>query len=83
MYYHLSSWWCDLVFLSSDDGGNNYGYVGRGIQFFLGSTLDDSSLAQVLGAATSVSAIFVPVLGIFEARIHQTHDNSVARFWVG
>ena len=34
-------WWCDLDFSSEDADTNTYGYVGRAIRYFLGSTLED------------------------------------------
>jgi hypothetical protein len=72
-------WWCDLEFLSSDHG--NYGYVGRGVEYYLGSTIEDN-IAQggsspLLNRAESTSAIYVPSLGIFEGQVHPTHDDWV------
>ena len=32
-------WWCDLEFSSEDADTNKYGYVGRAVQYVLGSTL--------------------------------------------
>jgi hypothetical protein len=77
-------WWCDLEF--SADNSNNYGYVGRSVRFFLGSTLEDV-LAQGAESppskkrAESISAVFVPALGLFEGQTHPTHDDNVNRFW--
>ena len=80
-------WWCDLEFVSDDDN-HYYGYVGRSVAYFLGSTLKE---INALGAQTpstppkrpnSVSAIMVPTLGIFEGQMHGAHDDSfVYRFW--
>ena len=81
------NWWCDLEFSSEDADTTNYGYVGRAVGYFLGSSLEDILLAQ--GAeispgkkfALSVSAVFVPTLGIFEGQYHATHDDWVNRYW--
>ena len=79
------SWWCDLEFLSDDADTNNYGYVGRGVEYIL-----DSSFEKIVaqGAqtppgnwATSVSAVMNPTLGIFEGQYHPTHDDWVNRYW--
>ena len=35
------SWWCDLEFISDDATTNDYGYVGRAVSYFLGSSLED------------------------------------------
>ena len=37
----LLAWWCDFEFSSEDANTTNYGYVGRGVGYYLGSTLDD------------------------------------------
>jgi len=82
----LVLWFCDLEFSSEDATTNTYGYVGRAIRYFLGSTLEDI-IAQGAGApdnkkqALSVSAVFVPTLGIFEGQIHATYDDWVIRYW--
>ena len=77
-------WFCDLEF-SSDDATNNYGYVGRGVDYGgLGSHQPDIVGAQTHKSkkrALSVSAVMVPTLGIFEGQIHATHDDWVNRFW--
>ena len=78
-------WWCDLEF-SSEDATNKYGYVGRGVKYFLGSSKEDA-VAQGSQShpskkhALSVSAVLVPTLGIFEGQIHATHDDWVYRYW--
>lgn len=79
------NWWCDLKF-SSDDATNNYGYVGRGVQYILGSSLGDAvaqgaQLSSNEKHALSVSAVLVPTLGIFEGQIHKTQDDLVHRYW--
>ena len=38
----LLAWWCDFEFSSEDANTTNYGYVGRGVGYYLGSTLDDT-----------------------------------------
>jgi hypothetical protein len=79
----ILDWWCDFEFLS--DG--NYGYVGRQVSYFLGSNLDDINaqgidMSLLKKEASSISAIFIPKLGIFEGQTHPTHDdNNVKRFW--
>ena len=78
-------WWCDLEF-SSDDATNNYGYVGRAVQYLLGSSLDDvvaqgGQIPSTKKQAVSVSAVLVPTLGIFEGQFHVTHDDQVHRYW--
>ena len=78
-------WWCDLEF-SSEDATNNYGYVGRAVFYFLGSSLEDvvaqgGQTASGKKQAHSVSAVLVPTLGIFEGQIHPTHDDAIFRFW--
>jgi len=77
-------WWCNLEFSSED--ANNYGYVGRAVQYFLGSSYDDfvaqgAQVSSVQKHATSVSAVLVPALGIFEGQYHPTHDDPVYRYW--
>ena len=79
------NWWCDLEF-SSEDATNNYGYVGRAVRYFLGSTLEDiaaqgAEVPQNKKQAFSVSAVMVPTLGIFEGQWHATHDDFVFRYW--
>ena len=32
-------WWCDLEFSSNDADTTNYGYVGRGVGYYLGSSI--------------------------------------------
>ena len=78
-------WWCDLEF-SSDDATNNYGYVGRAVDYFLGSTLEDiiaqgGQIANTNKHPTLVSAVLVPSLGIFEGEFHATYDDLVFRYW--
>ena len=84
----LVLWVCDLEFSSEDATTNTYGYVGRGVRYFLGSTLEDiiAQGAQIAtpadnGVAFSISAVLVPTLGIFEGQIHDTHDDWVIRYW--
>ena len=77
-------WYCDLKFSSDDD--TNYGYVGRAVQHLLGSTLEDvlaqgGSIPSSDKFPLSVSAVFVPTLGIFEGQIHPTFDDLVIRYW--
>jgi hypothetical protein len=36
----LLAWWCDLEFLAGDDG-ENYGYVGKSVTSYLGSSMED------------------------------------------
>ena len=80
-------WWCDFEFSSEDNATNNYGYVGRGVQYLLGSTLDDvraqggSFIPSSDKFPVSVSAVLVPTLGLFEGQFHATHDVWVNRFW--
>jgi len=79
-------WWCDFEFSSDDADTTNYGYVGRGVQYFLGSTLENyiAQGAQIPSSnkfALSVSAVLVPTLGIFEGQRHATHDDVIFRFW--
>ena len=80
-------WWCDLEFVSDDDN-HYYGYVGRSVAYFLGSTVEEINAQGAQTPSTppkrpySVSAIMVPTLGIFEGQMHGTHDDSfVYRFW--
>ena len=78
-------WWCDFEF-SSEEATNNYGYVGRAVVYFLGSSLEDiiAQGSQSLPSkkrAVSLSAVLVPTLGIFEGQIHATHDDWVYRYW--
>jgi len=78
------NWWCDLEFSSGRDDG----YVGRGVAYFLGSSLEDL-VAQGAEASPrasknftlSVSAVMVPTLGIFEGQWHTTYDDLVFRYW--
>jgi len=78
------NWWCDLEFSSGSDDG----YVGRGVAYFLGSSLEDL-VAQGAEASPrasknftlSVSAVMVPTLGIFEGQWHTTYDDLVFRYW--
>ena len=78
-------WWCDLEF-SSEDATTNYGYVGRTVFYYLGSSLEDS-MAQGAQSflsnkrALSVSAVLVPTLGIFEGQFHATTDDWGFRYW--
>jgi hypothetical protein len=81
----LLYWWCDLEFLS-DEATNSYGYVGRAVEYFLGSSLEDlvaqgAQISTKKSAAFSVSAVMVPTLGIFEGQIHKTNDDLVLRYW--
>ena len=34
-------WMCDLEFSSDDTNTDNYGYVGRGVEYALGSSVED------------------------------------------
>ena len=34
-------WWCDLEFASEDADTKKYGYVGRAVEYFLASSLED------------------------------------------
>ena len=84
----LLLWWCDFKFLSDDTNNiENYGYVGQGVGWKLGSTYEDLVEAGAQLAtngervALSVSAVMVPTLGIFEGQIHATHDDWVWRYW--
>ena len=81
-------WWCDLEFPSDDidDNTDTTNYVGRAVEYFLGSALEDyvaqggqSFPAQK--SALSVSAVMVPTLGIFEGQIHATYDDWSCRYW--
>ena len=81
------SWWCDLEFISDDATTNDYGYVGRAVSYFLGSSLEDVVVqgAQIAtpadkGVALSISAVLVPTLGIFKGQFHHTHDDLVIRY---
>jgi hypothetical protein len=79
-------WVCDLEFSSDDTNTDNYGYVGRGVGYFLGSSLEDIIVqgAQTFPSkkqAHSVSAVMVPTLNIFEGQFHATHDDWVYRYW--
>ena len=66
-------WLCDLEFSSDDTDTTNYGYVGRGVKYFFGSTLEDS-IAQGAQSfpgkkrALSISAGLVCTLGFFEGQ---------------
>ncbi|OEU18054.1 hypothetical protein FRACYDRAFT_268856 [Fragilariopsis cylindrus CCMP1102] len=81
-------WWCDLEFVSDDDN-HYYGYVGRSVAYFLGSTVEQINAQGAQTPSTppkrtySVSAIMVPTLGIFEGQMHGAHDDDdfVYRFW--
>ena len=66
-------WLCDLEFSSDDTDTTNYGYVGRGVKYFFGSTLEDyiAQGAQVPPGkkrALSISAVLVCTLGFFEGQ---------------
>ena len=79
-------WWCDLELSSKDATTNNYGYVERGVEYLLGSTLEyvvaqGAQLPSSKKRPVSVSAVLVPSLGIFEGQIHPTHDDLVFRYW--
>ena len=79
-------WWCDLEFASEDADNKKYGYVGRAIEYFLGSSLEDivaqgGEIAPQQKRPFSGSAVLVPTLGIFEGQIHATHDDFVVRYW--
>ena len=78
-------WWCDLEFSLDDADTNKYGYVGRAVQYYLDSAVEDvvAQGAQSNGKknAVSVSAVLVPTLGIFEGQYHATHDDWVYRYW--
>ena len=83
--FFVLHWLCHLEF-SSDDVTNSYGYVGRSASHYLGSTLEDivAQGAQSFPGklrAVSVSAVFVPTLGIFEGQIHSGTDDWVNRYW--
>ena len=74
------SWWCDLEFSSEDADTTNYGYVGRVVQYFLGSSLEDAvaqgaEITRKKKQPLSVSAVMVPTLGIFEGQLHATYDD--------
>ncbi|OEU20159.1 hypothetical protein FRACYDRAFT_236228 [Fragilariopsis cylindrus CCMP1102] len=64
----IVNWWCDFEFSSDDANIENYGYVGRAVQYFVGATLEDA-VAQGAQTSTgkkwalSVSAVMVPTLG--------------------
>ena len=82
----IVNWWCDFEFSSDDANIENYGYVGRAVQYFVGATLEDAVAqgAQISTGkkwALSVSAVMVPTLGIFEGQIHATHDDWIIRYW--
>jgi len=77
-------WWCDLEFLSND-ATNKYGYVGRAVLYFLGSSLEDAVAKGAQNSSgekhtRSLSAVLVPTLGIFDGQIHGTHDDYVFRY---
>ena len=79
-------WWCDLEFSSEDADTNKYGYVGRGVEYLLGSFVEDAvaqggQIPTNKKQAISVSAVMVPTLGIFEGQTHDTHDDWVHRYW--
>ena len=81
-------WWCDLEFSSDDADTIKYGYVGRAVGYFLGSSLEgllaqggQTVIPSNRKVALSVSAVLVPTLGIFEGQIHATHDDWVYRYW--
>ena len=79
-------WWCDLEFTSEDADTNKYGYVGRVVQYFLGSSLEDAvaqgaEITRKKKQPLSVSAVMVPTLGIFEGQLHATYDDWVNRYW--
>jgi len=82
----IVNWWCDFEFSSDDANIENYGYVGRAVQYFVGATLEDAVAqgAQISTGkkwALSVSAVMVPTLGIFEGQIHPTNDDWIMRYW--
>ena len=79
-------WWCDLELSSKDATTNNYGYVERGVEYLLGSTLEyvvaqGAQLPSSKKRPVSVSAVLVPSLGIFEGQWHTAHDDLVFRYW--
>jgi hypothetical protein len=62
------------------------GYVGRSVVFILGFTLKDvlargAQSPNTIKHAASISAIMIPILGIFEIQLHSTIDDNVIRFW--
>lgn len=83
-------WWCDLEFAAADNATttDNYGYVGRAVGYYLPALAIHHRLV-VHGEhisfnnthALSVSAVWVPTLGIFEVQIHDTQDDWVGRYW--
>ena len=78
-------WWCDLNF-SPNDATSNYGYVGRAVIYFLGSTLEDivglgGQIPSSKKQALAISAVLVPTIGIFEGQVHDTRDDWSNRFW--
>ena len=82
----MLSWWCDFEFSSDDVTNKNYGYVGRAVSYYLGSSEEEMAAqgAQISGKhklAYSISAVLVPTLGIFEGQFHSTHDDWVGRYW--
>jgi len=92
-FFYALHWWCDLDF-SFGNATNNYGYddadtvgyVGRGVQYVLGSSLENilADGAQIPNEnrwPVSVSAVMVPTLGIFEGQFHATHDDWSFRYW--
>ena len=81
-------WWCDLEFALEEN--DNYGYVGRAVGYYLGDSLADINHRLVVHGedlptsnthALSVSAVWVPTLGLFEGQIHDTQDPWVGRYW--
>jgi hypothetical protein len=65
----LLAWWCDLEFLAGDDG-ENYGYVGKSVTSYLGSSMEDivaqggqvQSSSSKKKASSAIPSIFVPAL---------------------
>ena len=76
-------WWCDLHFL--DDGGGEYGYVGRMIKERNAATTEialaqGAQMPAVILDAESVSAIWVPSLKVFQGQYHAQTDDRVNIF---
>ena len=54
--------------------------------YLLGSSLEDivaqgGQIATSKKLVSSVSAVMVPTLGIFEGQLHSTHDDWIFRYW--
>ena len=87
----LVLWFCDFDFSldeADDTTTTQYGYVGRGVGYKLGDTLEvllaqGAQIATPAGKAVplSVSAVLVPTSNTFEGQIHPTHDDWVWRYW--